>query len=559
MAEAVALIFEAQTDDLLTADKRLNNLNKTGATTAKVQKDISTQMGKTRFAVQNAAFQFQDLAVQIEGGVSPARALSQQIPQLLGGFGAIGAVTGLIAGLGVSLAGPLVDSLFESINSTEALDNALKDLEDTIRITKDGTVQLSEEFEILAEQSRDVAEVQLRARLISATNAANAAFSVLASTLDDFDTTLGKNSRSIVTQRAAIKGLADEYGLSASQVKELADLTRTAVGTKSIKDAQNLRDRINDIAISAGIGNESFIKFADGVNKAASESEKLARIQEVLKGAIADVDSQIIVSGETTTEAIKKRFEEQQKEILAIEENERRLTMFYAAEEERRNKDREVAATRRARLDLAVNQTLLNQQLSFSQQLGGILQQNSNENSAAAKAGYAIAQGVQVAQAINNANLAYTQILASIPPGDITGAATAVTIARAETIRGLGLATAGLIAGNAVGTLAARAQGGPVSPGQAYRVGEFGAETFVPSSAGSIVPSSRAANDARPVEVVNNIRVIGMNNAEVTTTTTRQNDQKIIQDIIIRELSNPSSASRQGLQRTSNVVPRGNR
>src|SRR6056297_3334048 len=37
-------------------------------------------------AVRNAAFQFQDLTVQMQMGTSASRALSMQLPQLLGGF-----------------------------------------------------------------------------------------------------------------------------------------------------------------------------------------------------------------------------------------------------------------------------------------------------------------------------------------------------------------------------------------------------------------------------------------------------------------------------------------
>ncbi|USI71475.1 tail tape measure protein [Sphingomonas morindae] len=45
-----------------------------------------------------------------------------------------------------------------------------------------------------------------------------------------------------------------------------------------------------------------------------------------------------------------------------------------------------------------------------------------------------------------------------------------------------------------------RATGGPVAPGAAYRVGEQGAEWFVPASAGRIVPAGEAGA-ARPVRV----------------------------------------------------------
>ncbi len=63
---------------------------------------------------------------------------------------------------------------------------------------------------------------------------------------------------------------------------------------------------------------------------------------------------------------------------------------------------------------------------------------------------------------------------------------------------GLVSATGGLL--NALFGLPGRATGGPVSPGRAYMVGEQGPEVFVPTSAGSIAPSS-SGSGGRDVRV----------------------------------------------------------
>lgn len=78
-------------------------------------------------------------------------------------------------------------------------------------------------------------------------------------------------------------------------------------------------------------------------------------------------------------------------------------------------------------------------------------------------------------------------------------------------------------AGGLIGTAAtalfrsfipARAGGGPVNAGQAYRVGEVGTEFFIPSVPGRIAPASTAAS--RPASNVFNISVVGATgNAEV--------------------------------------------
>lgn len=55
--------------------------------------------GRGRFVLQNTAAQLGDIAVQLQGGAGAARALGQQLPQVLGGFGALGGALGLVAPL----------------------------------------------------------------------------------------------------------------------------------------------------------------------------------------------------------------------------------------------------------------------------------------------------------------------------------------------------------------------------------------------------------------------------------------------------------------------------
>ena len=51
------------------------------------------------FVLQNTAAQFGDIAVQIGGGTSAMRAMGQQLPQILGGFAALGGAVGVLAPL----------------------------------------------------------------------------------------------------------------------------------------------------------------------------------------------------------------------------------------------------------------------------------------------------------------------------------------------------------------------------------------------------------------------------------------------------------------------------
>lgn len=54
---------------------------------------------------QQAGYQLQDMIVQIQGGTSAFVAIGQQVPQFLGAFGPIGAITGTIIAMGSALLG----------------------------------------------------------------------------------------------------------------------------------------------------------------------------------------------------------------------------------------------------------------------------------------------------------------------------------------------------------------------------------------------------------------------------------------------------------------------
>lgn len=56
-----------------------------------------------QFNIRNVAYQVQDLSVQLAMGTSAFVALGQQLPQLLSGFGVMGAVIGAVAAVGIPL------------------------------------------------------------------------------------------------------------------------------------------------------------------------------------------------------------------------------------------------------------------------------------------------------------------------------------------------------------------------------------------------------------------------------------------------------------------------
>lgn len=63
----------------------------------------ASRTSRLQLGVQNAAFQIGDFATQVGAGTAASVALGQQLPQLLGGFGILGAVLGAVAAVSVPL------------------------------------------------------------------------------------------------------------------------------------------------------------------------------------------------------------------------------------------------------------------------------------------------------------------------------------------------------------------------------------------------------------------------------------------------------------------------
>ena len=131
----------------------------------------------------------------------------------------------------------------------------------------------------------------------------------------------------------------------------------------------------------------------------------------------------------------------------------------------------------------------------------------------------------------------------------------------AATIRTFGYASAALQGGLAIGQAAASFEGGGLTPSGPRSGGIDGRGGF----AAILHPNEKvtdltkqSSEGSGPIEVVTNVTVIGGNeNADVRTSSTMLNDRKAIVNVVVDQLSNPSSPGFRALQSTSNVSPRG--
>ena len=125
-------------------DEALQGSSKQSAALTENVKKVTASSVSMRMGVQNASFQLADFAVQVGGGVSATRALSQQLPQLLGGFGMWGAV----AGAAVAVVGGLFETMTSGSMTAEEKARKLKEtLEGAIGAFKGITTENLEKAE----------------------------------------------------------------------------------------------------------------------------------------------------------------------------------------------------------------------------------------------------------------------------------------------------------------------------------------------------------------------------------------------------------------------------
>ena len=188
-----------------------------GTATQQVSRGLS---GQATTQIQNAAFQIGDFAVQVASGTSASRALAQQMPQLLGGFGALGAVMGAV----IAIAVPLVSSLIGAGDAAKDYEDALKGLRDAQSRLNDSIAlanmplgELFDTYGAAAGKVREMAEAQLRLNIAIARGEISKSIGGIREVTDEY-TRLGVG---FSTYARAMDAIERDFGLTGDAAEEL--------------------------------------------------------------------------------------------------------------------------------------------------------------------------------------------------------------------------------------------------------------------------------------------------------------------------------------------------
>lgn len=158
--------------------------------------------GRFRGQVQNVAFQVQDFAVQVGAGTSATQALAQQLPQLLSGFGLLGAAIGTAAAIGIPLGRAFFQTSEKAIDVDQAVSgvtSALSSYKDAAILSAATTADLQEKFGSLADEIRGSSEYLTQVKLGLAIDEVNKAIDPLQA---GFETVTSSMERAAATADA---------------------------------------------------------------------------------------------------------------------------------------------------------------------------------------------------------------------------------------------------------------------------------------------------------------------------------------------------------------------
>lgn len=336
MADTASLVVRVKAEGAEQAAKGLDNLSKS-ATTADKSTVAFTKSADAGGAAsssfgskaQQASYQMQDMVVQLQSGTSAFVAIGQQVPQFLGAFGPIGAITGTVVALASAIGGVLYKSMGDATAGAEELKEANEQLETVLGETDYGVVGLTESLLKLAQTNEVAARSQISLALVNTKVAADAAaqsitelsdagsgwtnatgnFATAASQLDDlekitkqfgitsaeaFDQTIpAKYQMEIAGLNAFINTLGKEYDITSAQALELVKAQDAFNKQPTAETAQALATTMTAITDSSSGANSEFIRLnaevarnAQIMIKAAGDAEALKAAQDGLKSSV---------------------------------------------------------------------------------------------------------------------------------------------------------------------------------------------------------------------------------------------------------------------------------
>lgn len=240
--------------------------------------DLGKASGAMRGNLQNASYQVQDFFVQVAAGTDPVRALSMQLPQLLGSLGLIGVLAGTAAAALIPLAGNLLGIGEDSATAEEAIRSLAESTNTLNEIAGANLEKLREKYgqvnaEILLMLTRRLnVERDLAAKgARDAVSAVAGEFEGLATKIAaysnfkaDFDRLSAQqdqgvdNTESLLILQDAMAGVEEQIGLTFDQMQQLQGALDAYSGADTMAEQASSASALLGVLEQLGLATEPF-------------------------------------------------------------------------------------------------------------------------------------------------------------------------------------------------------------------------------------------------------------------------------------------------------------
>lgn len=288
----------------LDADFQAGNQKVVNGMANKVRAMREGETGARRYgsAIQDAAYQVGDFAVQVAGGTSATRAAAQQLPQLLGGLGMVGALMGAAAAVAVPLIGNLIsfgNAAEEQAAKVQALAKAMSELRSAQDAANADPMTLVDRFGAGgAEQAKQVLEVDRRIAEIKAQAALTEVSRAIGGGGEDFGPGTAKMAEQLVALRTEYDALSERI-LNFREIKSQADQEEldNLLGMKTATE-QQLQSMVNY--------ESSMMALADNLGLAwQGNEEAIGRVNAaMLELGAAETPQEMAAAGKNLADAL---------------------------------------------------------------------------------------------------------------------------------------------------------------------------------------------------------------------------------------------------------------
>lgn len=251
---------------------------------------VGQAFSRNSSAIQNASFQLQDIVVQMSMGVPAARTLGMQLPQLLGGFGPLGAVVGLAVGALLAFAPAAfgaADGAAELKDAVDALNDAMDAYASASAAAAAPTSKLIEQYGAASEKARELLLVNRELAQLDALDKLAEASLQVVSAFGDFGGQTGAELTATAEKAAQLRAEMEQLNaqIDAADPMSAGMLANRQAGLQMQIDAlSGYREGVERVRVALGSTEEQAVVFSAALadlQNAMTLDDKIAAFERV--------------------------------------------------------------------------------------------------------------------------------------------------------------------------------------------------------------------------------------------------------------------------------------